>query len=127
MSRLTPDLLQKGGFSIVLSLRTVTARNRKHTALRLFYAGTRTVPFGLVVQYLTVVTNTDVYLGSLPAVSFKLRRLRSFCGNCYFHSPPNVCTHNNLTTKYKQLRRSPQKVTGSEFNVYRIDPFNLLP
>ena len=29
-------------------------------------------------------------------------------------SPLNVCTHNNLTTKYKQLCRSPQKVTGSE-------------
>ena len=36
-------------------------RNRKHTAIRVFYTGTRTVPFGLAVQYLTTVTNTDVY------------------------------------------------------------------
>ena len=43
-----------------------------------------------------------------------LRYAQSFCGDFYFHSPPNVCTHNNLTTKYKQLCRSPQKVTGSE-------------
>jgi len=36
-------------------------RNRKHTAIRVFYTGTYTVPFGLAVQYLTAVTNTDVY------------------------------------------------------------------
>ena len=36
-------------------------RNRKHTAIRVFYTGTCTVPFGLAVQYLTAVTNTDVY------------------------------------------------------------------
>jgi len=36
-------------------------RTRKHTAIRVFYTGTRTVPFGLAVQYLTAATNTDVY------------------------------------------------------------------
>ena len=56
---------------------------------------------------------------------------QSFCGDCYFHSPPNVCTHNNLTTKYKQLRRSPQKVTGSEstfspVSVYCLPLYSLL-
>jgi hypothetical protein len=35
--------------------------NRKHTAIRVFYTGTCTVPFGLAVHYLTAVTNTDVY------------------------------------------------------------------
>ena len=36
-------------------------RNRKNTAVRVFYMGTRTVPFGLVAHYLMAVTNTDVY------------------------------------------------------------------
>ena len=36
-------------------------RNRKHTAIRPFCTGTRTVPFGLVAHYLTAITNTDVY------------------------------------------------------------------
>ena len=35
--------------------------NHKHTAIRVFYTGTRTVPFGLVAHYLMAVTNTDVY------------------------------------------------------------------
>ena len=36
-------------------------RNRKHTAIWVFYMGTHTVPFGPAVYYLTAITNTDVY------------------------------------------------------------------
>ena len=36
-------------------------RNHEHTVLQVFYTGTCTMPFGLVIQYLTAVTNTDVY------------------------------------------------------------------
>ena len=35
--------------------------NRKHMAIWVFYTGTCTILFGLAVQYLTAVTNTDVY------------------------------------------------------------------
>ena len=39
--------------------------NCKHMALWVFYTGTCTIPFGLVVQYLTAVTNTDIYPSNL--------------------------------------------------------------
>src|ERR1700678_2497985 len=42
-------------------LSRASHRNRKHTAIRVFYTGTRTIPFGLAVHYLTAITNMDVY------------------------------------------------------------------
>jgi len=44
-----------------LGLCRASHRNRKHTAIQVFYTGTHTVSFGLAVQYLTAITNTDVY------------------------------------------------------------------
>ena len=46
---------------VVMDLGRASHRNRKHTAIRVFYTGTCTVPFGLAVQYLTAVANTDIY------------------------------------------------------------------
>ena len=49
-----------------LLLSRAPHRNRKHTAIRVFYTGTRTVPCRLAIHYLTAITNTDVYRIDLP-------------------------------------------------------------
>ena len=62
--------------------------NRKHTAIWVFYTGTCTVPFGLAVQYLMAITNTDIYhidqFNLLPY--YGIYRTIRVDLNFYFHS-----------------------------------------
>ena len=74
--------------------------------------------YPILVMYLQIKVNL-LYVfefGSFVVRAALLARLATELPSVVIYAI--VCTHNNLKTKYKQLRRSPQKVTGSESRVW---------